>query len=71
MIENNEDISMVCTSLITDMNGFFQYSEFNGDIASWDVSHVTNMMAMFNQSQFNGKHIKLGCRQCNRYEFYV
>ena len=39
---------------VTDMNGMFRYSNFNGDISGWDVSGVTDMREMFFKSSFNG-----------------
>ena len=55
MINNEEDISRVITSLVTDMSGLFMLrSEFNLDISNWDVSNVTNMDSMFmGASSFN------------------
>lgn len=49
------DLSKVCTSLITDMNGlFYNLPEFNQPIGSWDLSNVTNLSFMFNgASKFN------------------
>jgi surface protein len=47
-IENNDDVTQVNTSCITDMsNLFFQEFRFNQDISAWDVSNVTNMRGMF------------------------
>jgi surface protein len=54
MIANNDDITYICTSKITDMKEMFSGSEFNGDISNWDVSNVTDMKEMFYNSQFNG-----------------
>ena len=54
MIASGDDVSRICTSLITNMNDMFGYSSFNGDISSWDVSNVTEMRGMFGNSQFNG-----------------
>ena len=68
MIENNEDISKVVTSLITNMYEMFSYGRVVTlsdqtahygsdipDISSWDVSNVTNMYGMFlNAFGFNG-----------------
>jgi surface protein len=54
MIENNADISSVCTSKITSMEQlFYQNDVFNQDISNWDVSNVISMAQMFEQSSFN------------------
>ena len=55
MIANNEDVTNVCTSNITDMSYLFKdNSTFNQDISNWDVSNVTNMSYMFyNADSFN------------------
>ena len=54
MIEDNADISSVCTSKITSMKRlFFQNYVFDQDISSWDVSNVTSMSQMFEKSVFN------------------
>ena len=53
MIENGEDIAVVCTSKITDMYSAFFNKDFNQNIASWDVSNVQNMRDMFYASSFN------------------
>ena len=50
MITNNEDVSVVCTSKITNMSSMFNQLSVNGDIGSWDVSNVTNMAGMFAQN---------------------
>ena len=47
-IANNEDVTQVNTSAITDMSKlFYENSTFNQDISGWDVSNVTNMGSMF------------------------
>ena len=52
-ISAGDDVTKVCTSLITDMSFMFYNSLFNQDISSWDVSNVTNMNSMFYDSSFN------------------
>jgi surface protein len=55
MISNQEDLSRVCTSAITDMDVLFKNNAyFNDDISKWDVSNVTQMGQMFwGASTFN------------------
>ena len=47
MVAKGEDISTVCTTMVTDMANMFSYSSFNGEINSWDVGNVTSMRGMF------------------------
>ncbi|WP_425421956.1 BspA family leucine-rich repeat surface protein [Phaeodactylibacter xiamenensis] len=48
MIANDEDLTKVCVSKVTDMSDlFFGADSFNQDISNWDVSNVTNMAGMF------------------------
>ncbi len=48
MVNNNADVTRVCTSKVTDMSRmFFLDPTFNQDIGSWDVSNVTDMSRMF------------------------
>ena len=48
MISGGQDVSCVCTSGITNMQGLFQNnSNFNQDISSWDTSNVNNMQGLF------------------------
>lgn len=48
MILDGEDVTLVCTSKITELYElFYQNDTFNQDIRSWDVSNVTDMNYMF------------------------
>ncbi|MDA9907999.1 BspA family leucine-rich repeat surface protein, partial [Flavobacteriaceae bacterium] len=59
MVANEEDVTKVVTTLITDMSEMLRGDvpsgwEFNQDISSWDVSNVTDMNGMFEDaSSFN------------------
>lgn len=53
MIENEEDVTKVCTTLISDMANLFLQTNFNQDISSWDVSSVNLMNRMFSNTPFN------------------
>jgi len=55
MILNDEDITNVNTSRITDMHFLFLGQKtFNQDISNWNVSNVTDMRAMFYEAnKFN------------------
>ena len=54
LINNEGDITKVCTSKITQTYHLFRDSNLNSNISNWDVSNVTNMGGMFMDSQFNG-----------------
>ena len=52
MVENEEDVTTVVTTKVTNMFELFYidsdtFSDFNQDISSWDVSNVTDMTRMF------------------------
>ena len=50
MVSSGDDITRVCVSRITDMEGlFWRKTYFNQDISNWDVSNVTNMSGMFGE----------------------
>jgi surface protein len=51
MANNDEDVTKVVTTLVTDMNNLFYQSTKNLNITSWDVSNVTNMRTMFAYAQ--------------------
>ena len=48
MIDNEQDVTKVATTKVTDMAGMFTDAEFfNQPIGNWDVSNVTTMRYMF------------------------
>ena len=48
-----DDYTVVCTSLVTDINALFQYKSFNQNIGNWDLSNVINTNSCFAYSSFN------------------
>ena len=51
MVQNDDDLSKVVTTLISNMSQIFKNnSNFNQDISSWDVSNVTDMYFMFDSA---------------------
>jgi surface protein len=54
MVENEQDVTKLATTKVTDMKlMFYENSTFNQPIGNWDVSNVTNMNFMFSNSTFN------------------
>ena len=52
MVDNDKDVSCVCTSKISDMSSLFENKlKFNQDISSWDTSNVNNMENMFSHAE--------------------
>ena len=48
MVENEQDVTKLATTKVTDMKFmFYENSTFNQPIGNWDVSNVTNMRFMF------------------------
>jgi surface protein len=55
MVNNNQDVTRVVTTKVTNMNALFYKKEnFNQNISSWDTSNVVNFQNMFyGASSFN------------------
>ena len=54
MVANDEDVTKVVTTKITDISSLFkEKNQFNQGISNWDTSNVTDMSAMFSTSPFN------------------
>ena len=52
MIANNEDVTKVVTTKVTNMNNLFKgKSSFNQQITSWDVSNVTTLRDAFHSAE--------------------
>ena len=48
MVANDEDVTKVVTTKITDISSLFkEKNQFNQDLNGWDTSNVTNMSGMF------------------------
>lgn len=58
MAINNQDVSKVVTSRVTDLSHLFHdHTDFNQDISSWDVSNVTKMNGLFQNALFFNQNI--------------
>jgi surface protein len=53
MVENEQDVTKLATTKVTDMKYMFYDATFNQPIGNWDVSNVTDMGAMFRGATFN------------------
>ncbi|WP_165779107.1 BspA family leucine-rich repeat surface protein [Rhodohalobacter barkolensis] len=52
-LDENKDLTKVCTSLVIDMVDLFRNRDFNQPIGNWDVSNVTDMSGLFWNSNFD------------------
>lgn len=48
------DLNYIDVLRVTNMDGLFMFSRFNGNIARWNVSNVDSMVEMFYECAFNG-----------------
>ena len=54
LVADDQDLSKLVTTRVTDLNNLFAATTVNFDITSWDVSKVINMKGLFYQaSSFN------------------
>ena len=54
MVGNEQDVTKLATTKVTDMGYmFYGATAFNQPIGNWDVSNVTNMVYMFSGATFN------------------
>ena len=62
MVANEEDVTKVVTTRVTDMSEMFfidsgTFSDFNQDISSWDLSNVDDINQMFLKAKFFNQDI--------------
>ena len=57
LLGHQGNFNWIDTSSITDMEGLFEDSTFNGDISRWDVSNVENMDKMFHNAYLFNQNI--------------
>tara|TARA_B110000459_G_scaffold194420_1_gene233868 strand:- start:753 stop:1796 length:1044 start_codon:yes stop_codon:yes gene_type:complete len=54
LVADDQDLSKLVTTRVTDLNNLFAATTVNFDITSWDVSNVTDMSGLFKRvSSFN------------------
>jgi surface protein len=56
-----DDYTVICTTLVTDLNREFFRTSFNQDISSWDVSNVNDMSKMFYEAKAFKNDISIWC----------
>ena len=57
LLGHQGNFNWIDTSSITDMEGLFEDSIFNGDVSRWDVSNVENMNKMFHNAYLFNQNI--------------
>ena len=67
MVGNDDDVTCVCTSLVTNTSELFEENTlFNQDVGSWDTSNVTTIESTFYRSfSIQSKYRGLGHFKCN------